>query len=124
MVDRAWASFFSSLVVVDQVDVRGLLIKAKDHPAVAGDLHRPETLQIALEWMQPVARTTEILGRIGRIEIVACHVALVNAIKQSLNMCACFAYQSRDLAGWEDSLAKLLSGSNHGCCDLTNGRSM
>ena len=44
-------------------------VKAKDHPPVAGDLHRPETVQIALEWMQPVAWTTEILGRIGRIQI-------------------------------------------------------
>ena len=61
--------FSSSLVIVDQFNVKSIIpCKAENDAPIGPHRHRPQPLQITLQRMQAIARKIQGLRRRGRIE--------------------------------------------------------
>jgi len=61
--------FSSSLVVIDQLDVKSIIsFKTEDNPPVGPDRHGPESSQAALQRVQTITRETESLRAGGGIK--------------------------------------------------------
>src|SRR5579859_1672106 len=65
----SWAWNFSSLMVVGQFNVKGILALKAEHDAPVGPHgHRPESFQVAFQRVQAIAGQVESLRRGSRIE--------------------------------------------------------
>jgi hypothetical protein len=59
---------FPLLVVIDQFNFKGVVVKPKHNPPIGPYCYGPEALQLALKRMQPIAGKVKGLRRFGSIK--------------------------------------------------------